>query len=117
MGAKGGEGLFPTFSQSGVNSSWRIIPRFRALALPLQESIRRPSLTDAINANIEIFDDFILQAVNSSVDGKARSKDQSTLKLRAACGKRGVQAPVAQWIEHRSSKPMVAGSIPAGCDI
>jgi hypothetical protein len=25
-------------------------------------------------------------------------------------------APVAQWIEHRSSKPMVAGSIPAGCD-
>ena len=25
------------------------------------------------------------------------------------------QAPVAQWIEHRSSKPMVAGSIPAGC--
>jgi hypothetical protein len=24
-------------------------------------------------------------------------------------------APVAQWIEHRSSKPMVAGSIPAGC--
>ena len=22
--------------------------------------------------------------------------------------------PVAQWIEHRSSKPMVAGSIPAG---
>ena len=37
------------------------------------------------------------------------------LDASPAHGMKGGQAPVAQWIEHRSSKAMVAGSIPAGC--
>ena len=45
-------------------------------------------------------------------DGKLLMKESGVLVFGVVVF--GVEAPVAQWIEHRSSKPMVAGSIPAG---